>query len=1056
MINNIKKSDGSIVPFNPERLNRWAEWAANFGVNWSEIVLDAVKRCFDGCSTTDLQNAMIDACVDRKTQAHAMMAGRILVGTVYKEAFGGFRKVPSLKDFYHDMTGRNLWIKMTYTDQELDEINEMIDHSKDLTYGYAVIKQFRDKYSIRNAKTKRVHESPQFMFMGMAMYVMQNQPVERRMDDIKNLYTYLSDLKINAPTPYLNGLRATNSGYASCCLITANDSAKSIGIATSIAYEMTVKQAGIGMNLQTRSIGDGIRQNTISHQGKIPYYRHVRTAVAANKQQCYSDDTEIMTRFGWKLIKDLSKDDEVAQVTEGGCVSFTKPTSIFSYEFDGDLIRFNKRHIDILVTDNHEMLSKKVKHDDRSKKFSSGFTRTPAAEWEPKRTDVINFGGANTAGGFVFTNMHRLHIALAADGNVVKLNDNKFTYRFGFKKSRKVKRLTELLDSLEIEYTTHLSDKGVTTIKIKSTSLKLEKSLSWLHNENISAETAKEILLEVAEWDGHWITEGRSFEFTSFTKTEVDTVQWLCALAGVYSSTGIQNRCYVYLETDEVTGEGIKKEKVPYSGKVYCVEVPTHNIIVRRAGRTLVCGNSRGGSATVFFPCLDPQVEDLLRLKNPTTVDSKRINEMDYGFQMNQSFIDAVKYDRDWILVSRVDAPELYELFYRGDAEGIQLFENAMLSIKNSNVKHKVIKARELAKLWIVQHFATGRVYPQFVTEANRHTPFKDPIVMSNLCMEILLPTFGFNSEMKLHGVNYENPEDGEVALCFLASLVAGRISDEEYEDVAYYCLLMIDNVMDMMDYPYPSMKKSVQARRSVGVGITNLAHYLAKNYETYSSREGKTLIHELAERHSYWLHKGSLRLAKEKGVAEWMDRTKYPEGWVPTHTQNTTVDTQHDAKLNFDWEALSEEIKANGGIRHSVLEAIAPNESSSLASGTTNSVYPIREGIMFKKSASGSVLFIAPDWEELEYVYQKAWDVPTTDLIDCYSILQKFTGQSISSDLYVDYTRMKVKKVSMAEQLKLLIYRAKMGMKTGYYTNFRVGVGKAALQEAYCEGCGV
>lgn len=750
MITNIKKSDGSIVPFNAERLNRWAEWAANFGVNWSEIVLDAVRRCFDGCSTADLQNAMIDSCVDRQTAAHEKMAGRILVGTVYKEAFGGFRKVPTLKNFYTSMVGKSLWSRMDYTEEELDQIGEMIDHSKDLGYGYAVIKQFRDKYAIRNAKTKRVHESPQFMFMGMAMFVMQNQPQERRMEDIRKLYTYLSDLKINAPTPYLNGLRATKTGYASCCLITSKDSAKSIGIATSIAYEMTVKQAGIGMNLMTRSIGDGIRQNTISHQGKIPYYRHVRTAVAANKQQ------------------------------------------------------------------------------------------------------------------------------------------------------------------------------------------------------------------------------------------------------------------------------------------------------------------SRGGSATVFFPCIDPQVEDLLRLKNPTTVDSKRINEMDYGFQMNASFIHAVKNDLDWVLVSRADAPKLYDLFYSGTAAGTAQFEAEMEAIKSSKIKHKVVKAREIAKLWVVQNFATGRMYPQFVTEANRHTPFKDTIVMSNLCMEILLPTFGFDSEMKLHGVNYTKPEDGEVALCFLASLVAGRISDDEYEDVAYYCLLMIDNVMDMMDYPYESMKKSVQARRSVGVGITNLAHYLAKNYETYSSREGKTLIHELAERHSYWLHRGSLRLAQEKGVAEWMDRTKYPDGWVPTHTQNTNVDVKHDAKLNFDWDELSRDIAANGGIRHSVLEAIAPNESSSLASGTTNSVYPIREGIMFKKSATGTVLFIAPDWEELEYVYQKAWDVPTEDLVDCYAILQKFTGQSISSDLYVDYTRMKVKKVSMTEQLKLLIYRANMGMKTGYYTNFRIGVGKAALQEAYCEGCGV
>ena len=360
--------------------------------------------------------------------------------------------------------------------------------------------------------------------------------------------------------------------------------------------------------------------------------------------------------------------------------------------------------------------------------------------------------------------------------------------------------------------------------------------------------------------------------------------------------------------------------------------------------------------------------------------------------------------------------------------------------------------------LYTINRVATGRVYPAFSGNMNRHTPFKELLPMSNLCMEVVLPVYGFEDMVSLHSYKENhNPEvDGEVALCFLASLVAGRISKEEYEDVAYYALAMVDSVMDEMDYPYLSMKRTVQARRSVGIGITNVAHYMAKNYVTYSSRAGKTLLHELAEMHSYYLHKASLRLSKERGLAEWIGKTKYVDGWVPPHTANKMIDSQHDSKLQFDWEELSRQIKENGGIRNSVLEAYMPNESSSLATNTTNGIYPIRDFILTKKSATGNVLFIVPDYEELKYMYEIAWNTPTRDLIDCYAIFQKFTGQAISADFYINYAKLVGNKVSAKEFMMDTLYAWRMGMKTQYYVNSMVGVGSSSLQEAYCEGCGV
>ena len=81
---------------------------------------------------------------------------------------------------------------------------------------------------------------------------------------------------------------------------------------------------------------------------------------------------------------------------------------------------------------------------------------------------------------------------------------------------------------------------------------------------------------------------------------------------------------------------------------------------------------------------------------------------------------------------------------------------------------------------------------------------------------------------------------------------------------------------------------------------------------------------------------KASLRLAKERGVCEWINKTKYPEGWLPIDTANKTIDTEVNQPLLLDWESLRKEIIEVGGLRNSVLEAFMPNESSSLATGGT------------------------------------------------------------------------------------------------------------------------
>ena len=108
MIKNVIKRDGSVEPFQSEKLNLWAEWAAGSGVDWSSVTIGAYKKCHDNCTTADIQQALISECIDRATSGHLKMAGRLYISDMYKNIFGGIDKIPMLKAMYYTMTLKGL------------------------------------------------------------------------------------------------------------------------------------------------------------------------------------------------------------------------------------------------------------------------------------------------------------------------------------------------------------------------------------------------------------------------------------------------------------------------------------------------------------------------------------------------------------------------------------------------------------------------------------------------------------------------------------------------------------------------------------------------------------------------------------------------------------------------------------------------------------------------------------------------------------------------------------------------------------------------------------
>jgi hypothetical protein len=93
-------------------------------------------------------------------------------------------------------------------------------------------------------------------------------------------------------------------------------------------------------------------------KGYTVYVKTVEPAQVGDKL-CYDEETEILTKAGWKFIKDLDIDDYVATLNPlNDKLEYHQPTKLHKYETGGDMYRVCNNEIDLLVTMDHNMYVK--------------------------------------------------------------------------------------------------------------------------------------------------------------------------------------------------------------------------------------------------------------------------------------------------------------------------------------------------------------------------------------------------------------------------------------------------------------------------------------------------------------------------------------------------------------------------------------------------------------------------------------------------------------------------------------------------------------------------
>ncbi|MBF1287767.1 MAG: ribonucleoside-diphosphate reductase subunit alpha [Neisseria sp.] len=293
-VTNIKvtKRDGRLEDINLDKIHRVVTWAAEGlqNVSVSQVELKSHIQFYNGIRTDDIHETIIKAAADlisQDTPDYQYLAARLAIFHLRKIAYGEFEP-PHLYDHVKKLTEAGKYdrhIIADYSREEFDELNAYIDHSRDMTFSYAAVKQLEGKYLVQNRVTRQIYETPQFLYILVAMCLFSKYPKETRLDYVKRFYDAVSTFKVSLPTPIMSGVRTPTRQFSSCVLIECDDSLDSINATTSAIVKYVSQRAGIGINAgRIRGLGSEIRGGEAQHTGCIPFFKMFQAAVKSCSQ----------------------------------------------------------------------------------------------------------------------------------------------------------------------------------------------------------------------------------------------------------------------------------------------------------------------------------------------------------------------------------------------------------------------------------------------------------------------------------------------------------------------------------------------------------------------------------------------------------------------------------------------------------------------------------------------------------------------------------------------------------------------------------------------------
>jgi ribonucleoside-diphosphate reductase alpha chain len=453
-------------------------------------------------------------------------------------------------------------------------------------------------------------------------------------------------------------------------------------------------------------------------------------------------------------------------------------------------------------------------------------------------------------------------------------------------------------------------------------------------------------------------------------------------------------------------------------------------------------GGKRKGACCVYLETWHADLEEFLELRDNTGDEARRTHNLNLAHWVPDLFMRRVEQDGTWSLFDPKAAPHLTDLY--GPA-----FDAAYEKAEADGLAVKQVKARDLYARMMRTLAQTGNGWMTFKDACNRacNQTARDGAVvhLSNLCTEIV-----------------EVTSEGETAVCNLGSLnLARHLTDgafdfERLRANVRRAVRQLDRVIDINYYPIEEAASSNRRWRPVGLGLMGLQDVFFQLRLPFDAPEARALSRRISEEIYYAALSASCELAEEHGAHPAFAETRAASGALQFDAWGVTPSDP------ARWDALRARIKA-GGLRNSLLIAIAPTATIASIAGCYECIEPQvsnlfkretlsgdflqvnrylvqdlkalgmwNEGVRSKlKMAEGSVADLAGFPDELKALYRTAWEIPMRSLIDMAAERGAYIDQSQSLNLFVESP-------TIGPLSSMYFHAWKQGLKTTYYLRSR------------------
>lgn len=428
-------------------------------------------------------------------------------------------------------------------------------------------------------------------------------------------------------------------------------------------------------------------------------------------------------------------------------------------------------------------------------------------------------------------------------------------------------------------------------------------------------------------------------------------------------------------------------------------------------------GGKRQGSFAPYLETHHPDILSFLELKKESGDERQRAHDIYPANWIPDLFMKRVQANGVWSFFSVVDYPELHELY--GAA-----YERRYQQLERDGKALKQMPAMELWKKMLGALFETGHPWITFKDTCNLRNPQDHCGVIhsSNLCTEITL-----------------NTSDDETAVCNIGSVNLAEHAEHcdagtyamnwpRLRDTIRTAVRMLDNTLDIGIYVSERAALSNSRHRPIGLGVMGLTELLVKLGIDWESQQHLEFEDALFERFSYYAIDASCELARERGVYESFEGSKWSRGILPIDTANAKAKALTERPYEMNWDYLRTKVKTFG-MRNSNVMAIAPTATISNIVGTTATIEPVFELTTVKKNLSGFFTVTDPSLRyDRPRLCKEAYDIDQTWLIKSAAVRGKWIDQAQSLNLHA-------KRGTKGRDLANWYMLAwELGLKTTYY----------------------